>query len=252
MTIDTTWLGWSGFLLVGGKRVAVDPHWSSWTKRGELPPWDLTPLDGIVLSHGHPDHCGDVPALMSLHPSAWLAVGPGLAGWAKTLDLGRRLFVLGEELPTEIDGVTVTLLPGEHVGEGLAVQARSFARYFSRRPVSALQLLAAAASTPRGGTHAVLLELPEGTVLHASETLHQRTNLSLWQRQVEGREVDVLLLGVEPGEESSAAKAGAMVGAGRVIAFSPHERQREHFRVRRDVAWSRVQDLLPVERAIRG
>jgi L-ascorbate metabolism protein UlaG (beta-lactamase superfamily) len=251
MSVEVTWLGWSGFLLDGGRRVAVDPHWSSWTESGALPPWDLTPLDGIVLSHGHPDHCADVPALLRLHPRAWLAVGQGMRRWGEALGIGGRLRVLGEEVPAAFDDVTVTLLPGTHVGDRLSTQALSFARYLVHRPVSALQLLKESVAAPGGAAHAVVVELPGGTVLHAAETLHRSTDLLRWQGQVQGRAIDVLLLGVEPGEELGAARAASVVGAERVIAFSPHQRQREHFRVGTDVSWARVESGLPVERAVR-
>ncbi len=252
MSVDATWLGWSGFLLDGGKRVAVDPHWSSWTRPGELPPWDLTPLDGVVISHGHLDHCGDVPALMHLHPHAWLAVGPDLRAWGEGLGIGARLKVLGEGLSADLGGVRITLLPGEHVGDTLFDQALSFARYLVQRPVSALSLLADSIRAPGGAAHAIVIDLPEGRVLHAAETLHETTDLPLWQRQIEGLHVDLLLLGVEPGEELGASRAAALLDADRVIAFSPHQRQREHFGVGTEVAWTRVQRNLPVERAMRG
>lgn len=249
MSVDVTYLGWSGFLLDGGARIAIDPHWSSWTRPGELPPWDLTPLEGIVLSHGHPDHCGDVPALMKLHPHAWLAVGAGLRSWGQSLGIGDRLVVLGEEVPRTLGEVRLTLLPGTHVGEGVLPQALSFAKYLVKRPGSALQLARESVAAPGGAAHAVVVELPEGTVVHAAETLHRETDRSLWRRQVGGRSVDVLLLGVEPGEERSAARAALEVDAGRVLAFSPHERQRQHFGVGRPVRWDRVTSLVPAERA---
>lgn len=250
--MNTSYLGWSGFLLDDGEtRIAIDPHWSSWTSPGELPPWDLTPLNGIVLSHGHGDHAGDVPELMRLHPKAWLAVGPGLRAWASELGLADRVHILPLEIETEIEGVKLLLLPGEHVGEGLLAQGRKLARYGLRRPISALELARQAFEGERGGTHAVHVQMPDGsTVLHAAEVLHRHTPAALWRRQVEGLEPQVLLLGVEPGEERAAATLATAVNAGSIRTFSPHAITRAHFGVRGDkVRWEDVEQPLFATRA---
>ncbi len=251
MTEAVTYLGWSGFLVnAGDARVAIDPHWSSWKEPGALPPWDLTPLDGIVLTHGHGDHSGDIPALLTLHPKAWLAVGPGLESWAADLDLGGRLRVLPplEEVVLQ-EGVSVRMLPGIHVGEG-AVQAVRLVQYGLRRPLDALHLAREAMNGAGGGVYAVALRMPDGTsVLHAAETLHRGTDASVWEAQVADLEPDVLLLGVEPGEERAAGRLGAAVGAGHTIMFSPHASQREHFRLDARVRWTDVDRGLGAVRA---
>ncbi len=250
--MNISYLGWSGFLLEGGDvRIAIDPHWSSWTSPGELPPWDLTPLDGIVLSHGHGDHAGDVPELLRLHPKAWLAVGPGLQGWASELGIGDRLHVLPLEIESEVEGVKLLLLPGEHVGEGMLAQGRKLVRYGLRRPISALELAKHAFEGERGGTHAVYVKLPDdSTVLHAAEVLHRHTPAALWRRQVEGLEPQTLLLGVEPGEERAAATLATAVNAGTIRTFSPHAVTRAHFGLRGDsVRWEDVERPLFATRA---
>jgi len=249
--MKATYLGWSGFLLEGGDvRVAIDPHWSSWTQPGALPPWDLTPLDGIVLSHGHNDHAGDVPDLLRLHPRAWLAIGPGLRAWGEALGIGSRLRILPINLPADVHGVSVRLLPGEHVGEGLVAQGRTMLRYGLRRPVSALGLARYAFGGPGGGTHAVFVRMPDGSsALHAAEVLHRKTRTGAWARQVAGIKPDLFLLGVEPGEEKAAARHALAVNAVQVRTFSPHARTRDHFGFDGGVVWDLVERPLHATRA---
>ncbi|GEM_PF-2396473 len=249
-----TYLGWSGFLITGGDtRVAVDPHWSSWTGPGALPPWDLSPLDGIVLSHGHGDHSADVPSLLTLHPRAWLAVSPGLADWARELGIGDRLRVVRPRATVDMgEGVELRLVPGVHVGEGVSPQVVRALQYGLRHPMDALHLVKEAFTGPDGGVHSVFLRMPDGrTYLHAAETLHRGTDPGRWREEVAGASVDVLLLGVEPGEERAAALLGAAVDAGEVVTFSPHAEQRAHFGLGdlEDVRWERVDVRIESRRA---
>jgi L-ascorbate metabolism protein UlaG (beta-lactamase superfamily) len=64
--IAITWLGHSAFVvtLPGNRRLAFDP----WISNPRCPPAFTKPqglgrLDAILLSHGHDDHAGDVPAV---------------------------------------------------------------------------------------------------------------------------------------------------------------------------------------------
>lgn len=229
--IRVRYLGWSGFLLQAeGLNLAIDPHWSSWDP-SPTPPWDLPPLDRILVSHGHHDHMGDVGRLMELHPQARLAAGPRLVDWAEgQWRIRGRTDRLTPEQPTSLGPARVTPWRGVHVGEGFAPQARSFARYIRRRPRSALKLVAAALVDRRPRSiWSLRVEVSGRTIVHASETLHRDTDRALWSRQARGSGPDLLLVGVEPGEEVAAVAAARPVEAERVCAFSPHLRTRRHF-----------------------
>ncbi len=241
-------LSWSGFLVDDdGLRVAFDPHWTVWRDKHLLPPWDLHPLQSVFASHGHDDHYGDVPHLLRLHPGAVLGGAPELVADAQARPgLGGRGVAVGTEGWTPVGPVQARLLPGLHVGGGAPVeQAGKFGRYLRRRPLWALDLLMHHALDPSlGGVFSILVRFPSGrTVLHAAETLHRRTDLADLRVRLGGDRVDVLLLGVEPGEEAAAVAAARVVDARRVIAFTPHQPTRawfglneERMGVRRDLA----------------
>jgi L-ascorbate metabolism protein UlaG (beta-lactamase superfamily) len=229
--VRVRYLGWSGFLVESeAVRIAVDPHWSSWDPSPE-PPWELPPLDLLLVSHGHRDHIGDVGRLMELHPGARLAAGRELIDWAEAeWPIAGRTDRLPDDGAVRLGDVEVTAWGGVHVGEGFGPQARAFAHYIRRRPRSALRLVKAAVLDRRPARiDSLLLRVDGRSILHASETLHRGTERRRWRRQVEGCAPDLLLLGVEPKEERAALAAGREVQAIRTCAFSPHLRTRRHF-----------------------
>jgi N-acyl-phosphatidylethanolamine-hydrolysing phospholipase D len=124
---SVAWLGHSTVLLhVAGKWILTDPIWShraspvQWAgpKRWvppELPLEALPPLDLILLSHNHYDHC-DRPTI------EWLAQHQSAASWVCPLRLSPLLRTFGVKTVTELDwwdttdigGIKVTATPAQH------------------------------------------------------------------------------------------------------------------------------------------
>ena len=74
-----TWLGHACWHLnVDGKSILVDPFFASESIRkiGEA-----LPVDYILCTHGHADHCSDVVAICKLHPDAVLIGCFELVNW---------------------------------------------------------------------------------------------------------------------------------------------------------------------------
>lgn len=242
---DVHYLGWSGFLLDDGDvRIAIDPHWSSWRTTGALPSYDLTPLTGIVLSHGHPDHVADVPSLLRLHPKAWVLGDPKVAAWArsKVPEAADRIFMASPNERVERDGATIVLHPGVHVGDSGLAQLRKLLSYARRSPVATARLLRATKDAPgTAGVYTVELILPSGTrVVHAAETVHRDAPWDAIEAARDDADVDVFLLGVEPGEEDACRAELHRRGSSRTLVFSPHAETRRVFGDDRPIAWDRV------------
>lgn len=52
------WLGHSAVMLIGGKKILIDPFLKD-NPNAAIQPEDIVELDFIVLTHGHSDHMGD-------------------------------------------------------------------------------------------------------------------------------------------------------------------------------------------------
>jgi N-acyl-phosphatidylethanolamine-hydrolysing phospholipase D len=118
------WLGHASFLLAGcGMRLLVDPvfadhcgpaRWMGF-KRRVAPPCrleELPPVDAVLLTHGHYDHC-DLSTLRRLGRGLPLLVPTGHARW-----LRRKGFTRLTELAwwdgIDRDGVRITAVPARH------------------------------------------------------------------------------------------------------------------------------------------
>lgn len=119
------WLGHSSFLLQGaGVSLLIDPVFSSHCSPVPLPPLrrlveppcmlaELPPIDAVLLSHGHYDHC-DLGTLRRLGFSLPLFVPEGHRTW-----LSKRGFTDVCEVPWFetrgiADGVSITAIPAQH------------------------------------------------------------------------------------------------------------------------------------------
>lgn len=235
------YLGWSGFLLEDGDhRVAIDPHWSGFGATNSLPAFDLTPLTGIVISHGHPDHVADVPTLLRLHPKSWAVADIKVAAWLRSRvpQAAGRIITARPHQAVHNDGVEITLRPGVHVGDSGLHQLRKLLQYVRVRPWATLRLLRATHRSPRtAGVYAIELKLPGGDrVLHAAETVHRDAPRD-GAAGSSGAGHDLFLLGVEPGEEEACRQEMVREGSKETLLFSPHAATREVFSDDSHVKW---------------
>jgi L-ascorbate metabolism protein UlaG (beta-lactamase superfamily) len=115
--LSITWLGHSAFLLglPSGQRVVTDP----WLGNPRCPaafakPASLTPLDLILVSHGHSDHIGDAVAVARASGAPVVClfeVGLYLTG--KGLQDVRDMGIGGTQ---DVAGVTITMTQAVHSG----------------------------------------------------------------------------------------------------------------------------------------
>src|ERR1700733_122450 len=92
-----TWIGHATFLIqVAGINILTDPIFgdASFLFKRVLPPGvalkELPPIDLVLISHNHPDHCNraTLKALRHAHPNARLLVPQGDAHWLRAQGLG--------------------------------------------------------------------------------------------------------------------------------------------------------------------
>ena len=120
------WLGHASFLLMGaGLRILIDPVFSDYCapfpfhfpgmKRRVPPPMalcDLPPIDLILLTHSHYDHC-DLPTLRQFPRNTRIIVAEGHRSW-----LMERGFTNVIELPwwseKKEGAITITATPAQH------------------------------------------------------------------------------------------------------------------------------------------
>lgn len=234
------YLGWSGFLLEDGdRRVAIDPHWTGFEPSGSLPTFDLTPLTGMVLSHGHPDHVADAPTLLRLHPKSWAVGDVKVAAWlrARVPEAADRVFTAHPNERIVRDGIEITLRPGVHVGDSGLGQLRKLLHYARRAPFATARLLKATHDSPKtAGVYSIELKLSDGfRVLHAAETVHRDAPRNDPSTVIP--DLDLFLLGVEPGEEDACRKEMARAASKQTLLFSPHAATRKVFRDDAHVRW---------------
>jgi L-ascorbate metabolism protein UlaG (beta-lactamase superfamily) len=114
--VSFTWLGHGTWKVrtAGGKNLLLD----AWVQTNPSTPDHLKTierLDILALTHGHPDHTGDVIEIIrTARPSRVLAVNE-VAHWlgAQGVD-GQSLVGFGKGGTVEVDGISFTMVHAEH------------------------------------------------------------------------------------------------------------------------------------------
>jgi len=122
-----TWVGHSTFLVqMGALNILTDPIWSATAgplpgvgaRRLVAPGCDfdaLPPIDIVLLSHNHYDHCDDatVRRLVAAHPAARWVTTLGLAAWLARRG-ARHVVELDWWEETDAAGARIACLPAQH------------------------------------------------------------------------------------------------------------------------------------------
>jgi len=129
----------SGYLLdIDGRKVVLDIGGGVW--RNLLPICDFTGIDGIVLSHRHPDHTVDLfqmfharrygapEALPTLPLWAPVETIDRIVGFAKELDEAFDLNVVGDEDTIDLFGAKASFTQMAHPPETLGCRIESGGR----------------------------------------------------------------------------------------------------------------------------
>jgi L-ascorbate metabolism protein UlaG (beta-lactamase superfamily) len=122
-----TWLGHASFLItLSGKQIIVDPileglpvvvHQIKRYTPLPLPKEALQPIDYILITHNHRDHCDQksLQLITSLNPKAIILTGLGIAPLLRSWKIGNTIIEAGwfQRYPIEED-FSVTYLPAKH------------------------------------------------------------------------------------------------------------------------------------------
>ncbi len=232
--MQVTWLGWSGFrIATAGRSLLLDAHFGGLEARQPIPPegWGRD-ADAIIVSHGHYDHCGVVPQLMERNPDAPLISSRPVLGFAE-----KRWRIAAERLhrsPYVDDDLEIDHLDGIHIARTPLQSALLVARWSLLRRGSVRVLGQQRDASPSfAPIKAVRIRSGEGTLLHACELLHRRTDFREVAGWLGGQPLGVLLAGAEPGEERSVLRGVTVLRPRHVVLFSPHQDTRDHFDGRR-------------------
>ena len=121
------WLGHASFLLCGcGVRLLIDPVFSDYCapfpfqfsdlKRLKPPPlavFELPPIDAILLTHLHYDHC-DLPTLRQFPSNTMIVVSEGHQRWLEKRGFGNVRELSWWSKAQLAAGVTVVATPAQH------------------------------------------------------------------------------------------------------------------------------------------
>lgn len=108
-----TWLGHAGFLIESeGTRVAVD----AWPDGPTFPGTDLSDVDLFLVSHGHYDHCENVPTLVKAAGATLVCIHE-ITFWAKQHGVpAERVVGMNKGGTLEQDGWRFTMVQAVHSG----------------------------------------------------------------------------------------------------------------------------------------
>ncbi|HUR40070.1 MAG TPA: MBL fold metallo-hydrolase [Verrucomicrobiae bacterium] len=226
--LTATWFGTTAVLLRDGEHaIFIDPYFTRapgllnmlrnakispdedtirrWLASGGGPSHtQVAKLDAVLVSHSHFDHGMDAGVVAQL-------TGAMLVGSASTANIGRgarlpeeRLKVVVPDVPLQFGSFRVTFVEGVHAGAS------------GGRPTGditePLTPPARYADYKLGGAYSILVEHPEGRVLHHGSA-------GFIEGKLAGRRADVVLLGVAllPDLETYLSEVVDAVGARRVI-----------------------------------
>lgn len=227
MPFAITYLGWSGFRIdTGSGPIFVDPP-----HQAEFPPQGPC---FVLLTHGHPEHLSGIRAYLR---SAGAAEAMVLASRALCGNLRRAaparavtfmpigpgdVLALADGLGIDIfEWAHLPLLPG-----GFAANAGHMAR-LALRPGLAFRIAWAGLSGPAAGPMlGFRVKLGDWQVLACGEGLHRFCD----SRAFGGLpRHNLVLVGVEPGDEAVMPDLLRTIGAGTALLYEPHAKWRDAF-----------------------
>ncbi len=229
-----TWTGWSGFRAeCAGRILLIDAHHGGLSAEPPHPPPDWgVGADALVASHGHYDHCALLPLLARRNPGVPVISTDPVIHFARErwgLDTARTFAGSWEG-----EGIRVDLRRGRHIERSKPRELALATRWTLARPQSMMVLRKQDEETPSGAPiAAVRVASEEGTLLHACEVIHRRTDLVQAAGWLDDGLLDVLLVGVEPRHEKAVVRGIEALRPRAVIVFTPHQRTRDHFDGRR-------------------
>ncbi len=112
MAVTVTWFGHASFLLAGSKSVAIDP-WKL--------PESTEPVDSVVVSHGHYDHCSGPDVKRISGPDTHVLAPPDcvdkLPGYVTRVEPG---------MTHELEGVIIEVIPAYNIDKEFHPRANNW------------------------------------------------------------------------------------------------------------------------------